>query len=274
MKIFGTAIRWATAVWIVCLIPSPAAADIPLEERQVLLDLYRSTQGDKWADHTDWNGEPGTECEWFGVRCGRDEEHVQVIVLDRNGLSGPLPVRLNQLKFLRSFSAIGNQLTGPIPPLGGLQNLEYFDVSQNQLMGALPDLSGLARLTSFRVDRNLLSGPLPRMTGLASLEFFEVSYNRLSGPIPSLAGLAHLKMLHLHANQLTGAIPDLSGAPNLLELYVADNQLTGGLPAPGSLLRASLCPNRLDHPSTDERVDAAWSKLTTDKPWSRNCPPR
>ena len=274
MKIIGSALWWVTAVWIVCLIPSPAA-DIPLEERQVLLEIYRSTNGSKWTDHTDWNGEPGSECEWFGVRCGRDGEHVQVIVLDRNGLSGSLPARLNQLKFLRSFSAIGNQLTGPIPPLSGLQNLAYFDVSQNQLMGALPDLIGLARLTSFRADHNLLSGPLPRMTGLQLLEFLELSYNRFSGPIPRLEGLANLKMLHLQANQLTGTIPDLSGAPNLLELDFSDNQLTGGLPAPPrSLLRASLCPNRLDHPSTDGSVDAAWSKLTTDKPWSRNCPSR
>jgi hypothetical protein len=272
MKTLGSALRWAAAAWLVCLLPSPAAADIPPEERQVLLEIYRSTHGDEWTDHTDWNGEPGTECEWFGVRCGRDEAHVQVIVLDRNGLSGPLPGRLNQLKFLRSFSAIGNQLTGPIPALAGMQGLEYFNVSENQISGALPDLSGLARLTSIRVDHNLLSGPLPRMTGLSALEFFEAGHNRLTGPIPRLEGLASLKMLHLGGNQFTGTVPDLSGAPNLLEIDFSDNQLTGALPAPPrSLLRASLCPNRLDHPSKDERIDAAWSRLTTDKPWSKGC---
>lgn len=143
MKTIGIAIRWATAVWLVCLIPAPAAADIPLEERQVLLEIYRSTHGTAWTDHTDWNGERGSECEWFGVRCDRDGAHVQGIVLDRNGLSGPLTARLNQLKFLIRFSAIGNELTGPIPSLSGLQSLEYFDVSQNQLTGALPDLSGV-----------------------------------------------------------------------------------------------------------------------------------
>lgn len=271
MKTFGNAARWAIAV--LCLVPLPAAADIPLEERQVLLEIYRSTNGDKWTDHSDWNGEPGTECEWFGVRCGRDDAHVQVIVLDRNGLTGQLPARLNQLKFLRSFSATGNELTGPIPPLGGLQNLEYFNVSQNRLQGALPDLRGLARLTSFRADRNLLNGSLPLLTGLQLLEFLELGYNRLSGAIPRPEGLANLKMLHLQANLLTGAIPDLSGAPSLLELDVSDNQLTGALPAPpAGLLRASLCPNRIDHPSRDERIDTAWSKLTTDKPWSKNCP--
>ena len=232
------ALLCAAAVGLACLIPAPAAANIPLEERQVLLDLYRSTHGSDWTDHTDWGTEPGSECEWFGIVCGSGDDHIQGIILDRNGLSGPLPARFNQLKGLIKFSAKGNDLTGPIPSLSGMQSLEYFEVSENQLSGALPELAGLARLTSFHVARNPLSGPLPRLTGLPALEFLEISYTRISGSIPRPEGLTRLKMLDLRSNQLTGPLPDLSGAPNLLELNFCDNKLTGELVAPPkSLLR-------------------------------------
>jgi len=265
----------AVVVGLACLIPASAAADIPLEERQVLLELYRNTHGSEWKDHTDWNSEPGSECQWFGIVCGSGDDHVQGISLEMNGLSGPLPGRLNQLKFLVHFSVPDNSLTGPIPSLSGLQSLEYFEVSRNQLTGALPDFSGLARLRSFHVAHNLLSGTLPRVTGPAALEFLEMGDNRLSGSIPPLVGLTHLKMLDLRENQFTGPFPDLSGAPNLLELNLADNQLTGGLPAPpASLMRAFLCPNQLDHAGTDARLDAGWNKLARDKTWWLKCAPK
>ena len=224
----NTAIRWAAAACLVCLVPAPAAADIPVEERQALIDLYRSTHGEDWNDHTDWVGEPGSECEWFGGRCSGD--HVQILVLDRNGLSGPLPARLNQLTALRSFSAKGNELTGPMPSLNGLRSLEYFEVSENQLTGALPDLSGLARLTSFHAAHNRLTGPLPRMTGLPALEFFEVSFNRLTGPLPPLDALTQLKALDLRDNDLTGVIPRLNGLPLLHDVYLDHNRLSGPVP--------------------------------------------
>ena len=311
----------AAAVGLACLLPAPAAANIPLEERQVLLDLYRSTHGSEWKDNTDWNSEPGSECQWFGIVCGSGDDHVQGITLERNGLSGPLPRRLNQLKFLIHLSLPDNELTGSIPSLSGLQSLQYVELSRNQLTGALPDLSGLARLTSFSASHNQLSGAMPRMTGLPALEFLNVSDNRLSGPIPGLDALPHLKAINLSSNelsgaipgfnglsllhdvyldhnrlsgsipefhdmnelryirlshnQLTGPIPNLSGVPNLQDLDIGDNQLTGGLPAaPRRASSASLCPNPLDHPSADARLDAAWSKLTRDKPWWQKCAPK
>ena len=269
------AIWCAAVVGLVCLTPAIAAANIPLAERQALLELYRSTHGDDWTDHTDWGGEPGSECEWFGIVCGNPEDHIQGIILDRNGLSGPLPARFNQLKGLIKFSAKGNELTGSIPSLSGMQSLEYFEVSENQLSGALPELAGLARLTSFHAARNQLSGPLPRMTGLAALEFFEAGDNKLSGPIFSFDGLSHLKMLDLRSNQLSGPIPDMKGATGLLELTLSDNQLSGSLPAPPpSLMRASLCHNQLVHPSTDASLDAAWTRRSGGQSWWLNCYPR
>jgi len=52
-------------------VPFLSAADgpIPAEERQALIDLYNSTGGNNWTDHSGWLGPPGTECQWHGVAC-------------------------------------------------------------------------------------------------------------------------------------------------------------------------------------------------------------
>ena len=44
-------------------------AQIPQIERDALIALYNSTDGDNWTDNTGWLGEAGTECSWFGVTC-------------------------------------------------------------------------------------------------------------------------------------------------------------------------------------------------------------
>ncbi|MBW3563813.1 MAG: hypothetical protein KY459_03720 [Acidobacteria bacterium] len=52
-----------------CAIASPAVAAIPSSERQALLALYDSTDGEIWIDDTNWRGPAGTECTWAGVVC-------------------------------------------------------------------------------------------------------------------------------------------------------------------------------------------------------------
>ena len=49
-----------------------------------------------------------------------------------------------------------NALTGTIPALTGLSNLNYFNASNNQLTGSIPALTGLSSLSSFAANNNLL----------------------------------------------------------------------------------------------------------------------
>ena len=67
------------------LVSLPAQAAIPTAEREVLIAIYNSTDGDNWDDnanwkepplHTDGFAMPGTEGVWYGVNTYPDNTAV------------------------------------------------------------------------------------------------------------------------------------------------------------------------------------------------------
>lgn len=278
-----------------CLcLAGPAQAVIPPAERQVLLNLYSSTNGADWMTRTNWNGAAGTECTWYGITCDAGQTHVLRVNLADNNLTGTLPAisdltamqyfdvgdnqiggslpSLTGLSQLDVFQGRTNRFTGPIPSLAGLTNLSLFEVKENQLSGPIPSLAGLTTLQYFFVSSNRLTGNIPPLTGLSSLVQFYVSYNQLTGPIPSLAGLGNLTTLSVSHNQLTGPIPSLAGLDSLMYFRVEGNRLSGpppAVPAPTNVLvpgLSRLCPNPLEL-----TADPAWDTATGSTPWYRGC---
>ncbi|MCP4711473.1 MAG: hypothetical protein GY869_22865, partial [Planctomycetes bacterium] len=81
-----------------------------------------------------------------------------------------------------------NQLTGAIPDLSALSNLESLDLTGNQLTGAIPDLSALTNLSSLYLSNNQLTGDIPpSFAGLTNLKFFsDIGYNMLTASDPAL----------------------------------------------------------------------------------------
>ncbi len=228
--------RWLGAFVLAASTALPALAAIPATERQVLIDLYNSTNGDGWTNSTGWKtggvfSGAGTECSWRGITCDAGKTYVTEINLDSNQLTNTLPPSLNQLTGLERFVVEGNQLTGPIPSLNGLTALRDFNVAYNQLDSPIPPLSGLPALTFFAAFSNQLTGPIPSLTGLMALRSFYVGWNRLTGSIPSLSGLAALEVFSAHDNQLSGPIPSLSGLTTLTQFYASGNQLSGPVPS-------------------------------------------
>lgn len=207
---------------------STTQAAIPTSEREVLVDLYNSTDGVNWSNKMGWLNAVGSECAWFGVICDTEETHVIAIALYGNHLTGPIPSLAGLTNLLR-FQVPGNELTG-LQSLEGLLNLETFWVFDNQLTGPIPSLAGLTSLQDFVAYNNQLSGPIPTLAGLTNLKFFAVADNQLSGHIPPLAGLLNLTLLDVSANELTGSIPPLAGLASLQQFRVEDNELTGPLP--------------------------------------------
>ena len=254
------------------LAASVAEAAIPAAERQALIDIYNGTGGAGWTTNTNWNGDAGTECTWFGVICDGGQTTVTSIDLNTNNLTGSLPATLNNLTGLVTFYAYDNLLTGSIPSLTGLTNLAYFSVGNNQLTGTIPSLTGLTNLASFYAYNNQLSGPIPSLAGLTNLADFSVSNNQLTGSIPSLAGLTNLAYFYAYNNQLSGPIPSLAGLTNLARFWVNNNQLSGNVPAVPAPTNAlvnggsRLCPNYLN-----QTADAAWDTATGATPWYGLC---
>ncbi|MDR3385641.1 MAG: hypothetical protein P4L92_01205 [Rudaea sp.] len=251
---------------IYLLAVAAAHAAIPGSERQVLLNLYTNTNGPKWINSSGWNGAAGTECMWFGVTCDGAQSHVTSIELASNNLSGPLP-SLAPLTNIENFDVDTNQLTGAIPPLIDLTNLGNFLVFNNQLTGNIPAIAGLTQLSYFYIYNNKLTGSIPDLSNLPTLCHFNLSANQLSGNIPAVTQLSSLVVFNVSSNQLTGSIPALTGLSGLSLFNVGRNKLTGAVPAapsPNSLVAggSGFCPNPLTMTANTD-----WNTATGYAPW-------
>jgi Leucine-rich repeat (LRR) protein len=225
-------------VWLGCLalfvaLTVPALAQIPAIEREALIALYESTNGDGWTDKTDWLGDEGTECTWRGVTCSGG--NVQQLSLRSNQLSGSLPAELGNLSNLDYLDLGSNQLSGSLPAeLGNLTNLWHVYLADNLLSGSIPSqLGNLSHLQDLWLNFNQLSGSLPAELGnLSSLQNLGVHANRLSGSIPAqLGNLSNLQGLYLYANQLSGSLPaELGNLSKLQILWLHANGLSGSIP--------------------------------------------
>ena len=221
--------------------PSPCN-QLPESEKQALIALYTSTDGDNWGDNTGWlvDSDP---CNWYGVTCMGG--HVTNLDLSGNGLNGTLPPELGNLIQLTWLNLSRNQLTGSIPPeLSNLSILQGLFLSENNLAGSIPaSLGNLSSVQYLSLASTQLSGNIPPELGnLVQLGFLQLGINDLTGPIPpELGNLTNLWGLYLNDNQLTGVIPaELGNLTNLNTLFLGNNQLSGNIPpAIGNLTNLS-----------------------------------
>ena len=206
-----------------------------MNERDVLVALYESTDGPRWNVRSGWltDSELGT---WYGVDTN-SEGRVTDIQLDANYLAGSIPPALGALAALEVLSFEENRLTGEIPPeLGGLASLEVLSLRQNRLTGEIPpELGELANLEVLSLYINQLSGPIPtELLQLDQVELLVLGHNRLTGSIPpGLGSLRNLERLWLNDNRLTGTVPpDLGDLWHGLEWldFQQNGNLSGPLP--------------------------------------------
>ena len=129
-----------------------------LVERFALSEFYTSTDGDSWTHNSGWNSDFPVG-EWYGVTVG--DSLVQRLDLPDNGLDGPLP-----------------------PEVGNLRMLETLDLADNSLAGGLSGAIILDALDTIRIGGNAdLKGPLPsRMVEMTGLKALQYAYTDLCAP--------------------------------------------------------------------------------------------
>lgn len=145
---------------------------LPTEERQALINLYHSTDGQNWKKKDGWLGNSGTECDWFGISCTVREDgspSVWGIELEENNLTGSLPESLNRFDRLESLFLQGNKLTGNLPTKilerwqdGPLHFLGYGSQFDSQISEISMEFTDVSRCTNYRVTF--------RPSGFAQLE--------------------------------------------------------------------------------------------------------
>ncbi|XP_008793516.3 probable LRR receptor-like serine/threonine-protein kinase At3g47570 [Phoenix dactylifera] len=193
--------------------------------------------------------------------------NLQMLILDDNQFSGPIPNSLPNASRLVEVDLKDNKFSGTVPSnLGNLKNLYWINLNTNQLEardakdwtfltsltncsllgtlglannrlgGELPSsIANLSRkLDLLSMGQNQISGSIPEGIGnLVNLTVFLVNDNRLTGIIPSSIGkLRKLRLLVLPRNNFIGQIPSSIGnLTQLLWLYLEESGLSGTIPA-------------------------------------------
>lgn len=205
-----------------------------------LVALYRSTNGDEWANNSQWLSGPLSS--WFGIEI--DSCRVHAIRLTSNNLTGVLPAEIGHLDAMEILDlstttysdSFPNEISGSLPvELGSCSALRELNLSDNRFSGSIPaSLVKLRQLLILRLAHNEFTGAIPAELGdLNRLRRLDLNGNVLEGEIPvSLCNLANLQELYVHDNQLTGRIPaEISRLSELLMVSFGRNRLHGLLPA-------------------------------------------
>ena len=183
----------------VCLFGTVLIAQVSPFEKEALLDLYSSTNGDAW--NTSWDLKTPVK-DWSGVTV--EDNKVIGIKMFFNNLEGELPATLGNLEYLQTLELSFNKLSGTIPSeFGNLKELKTLAFNGNNLTGEIPSTIGkLTNLTQLHLSSNKLSGNLPEsIADLEILEVLNVFDNNLSGKLSSkLAYSESLKQLIVAEN--------------------------------------------------------------------------
>ncbi len=187
-----------------------AVAQCNLNDWTALKQIYISTQGNNWANNTNWNLVTGSSPP---TNCDLDTMHGIAL-----GISGQSSGRVVMID-LRS-----NNLVGSIPPeINLLSELDELQMYRNEIRGEIPaEIGQLSKLTTIGLDNNQLSSSIPPEIGdLNNLNILILNNNLLTGPIPSeLGDLNNLTELYLFNNQLSGCFDNnLSSLCNQLYYY-------------------------------------------------------
>jgi hypothetical protein len=202
---------------------------IPAVERDALIALYNSSDGDNWNNNNGWKtpplasdgfAMPGTECAWFGVTCDEGNTTVTRLDLTMNHLVGEIPTELSNLHNLMVLNLSRNSLTGHLPPeIGSLSNLTHLYLDSTNIDGTIPpELGNLSNLTFLELGWSQYTGTIPPELGnLTNLLHLRLAQNKLTGNIPAeLGNLSNLQGIRIYGNLLSGEISEnLANLTNL-----------------------------------------------------------
>jgi Leucine-rich repeat (LRR) protein len=206
-------------------------------ERAALMALYNSTNGGQWLNRYGW-GTTSPHCEWYGVTCD-EEEHVTVLDLGGNGLTGTLPSEIGNLPMLTVLRITGTEifcgkychdlmyLSGPIPAeIGNLANLRELNLWGNQLTSLPPEIGNLVNLRELYLWGNPLMTLPPEIGNLANLQVLNVASSQLTSLPPVIGNLLNLQELNVNFNQLASLHPGIGNLSSLQKLSLTGNLLT------------------------------------------------
>ncbi|KAF8388471.1 hypothetical protein HHK36_027143 [Tetracentron sinense] len=176
---------------------------------------------------SDWSG--SNHCKWTGVNCD-SSGRVSSINLASKSLSGTLPTDLNHLTQLKTLSLQSNQISGALPSLANLTNLQEVYLNNNNFTSIPPSfLSALTSLQTLSISENPNLAPWSIPEDLAqsgSLVTFYASKASIVGSIPDFFdSFPNLQSLRLSYNNLTGTLPSSIAGSEIQNLWLNNQDM-------------------------------------------------
>ncbi|KAJ9546971.1 hypothetical protein OSB04_019514 [Centaurea solstitialis] len=171
-------------------------------------------------------------CNWAHVQCTRDNRVTRIQVGNQK-LKGSLPHTLNTLTQLQVLEFQTNQLTGPLPSLSGLTQLQNLLLNNNNFSSIPSDFfDGMSSLQRVYLDYNHFAAwSIPEsLKSASSLQVFSATSANLTGNIPEFFdAFAGLTTLHLSYNFLQGGLPASFSGSSIQSLWLNGQKLNGTL---------------------------------------------
>jgi Leucine-rich repeat (LRR) protein len=167
---------------------------------------------------------------------------LELIRLELNFLTGPLPTELGLLDNLFGLEVQYNELSGIIPDeIYDLTLMTIINVAKNKNIGGTMSsrIGQLTFLTAFYTSGNIIKGSIPSQIGnLLDLgTYFSFFMHRLFVAVKQILTQAYIHFLFctervwMFDNKLTGTIPtEIGNLVNLVEFNIGFNSFTGSIP--------------------------------------------
>eukprot|EP00985_Skeletonema_marinoi_P004628 scaffold2009_cov156-Skeletonema_marinoi.AAC.7 len=196
-------------------------------ERNALSDFYDSTKGAEWTDSTNWLDEYTRYCDWKGVTCDDDKQHVIELERANNGLSGRLNESIRHLTFIEKLDLSDNDIKV---------------ISVCSIHYEIAD-----RINSSR-DRQAFQPHLSRL-----------SYNAFTGTAECLEELTKLQLLHLNSNRITGMpiMTQLDKSKYIKSTFVTDFGVPSAFDETPGCHNCTMCCNANDDCYPQEKTTVA-----------------
>jgi Leucine-rich repeat (LRR) protein len=217
-------------------------------QRFALVTLYFSSKGTEWATNLRFTTPGLHECFWnqivvdpkhgesykIGVLCNDDKE-VTSLEMDSLGLVGSLPQEMSHLTTLHKLSMNYNSLSGIIPDMQTMSQLQSLGLASNDFSSDLPKWIGkLQKLVSLNLSNNNFKSTIPtEYLTMMLLKNLDLNSNEISGRLDTLSQMTWLENLNLQGNRLTGSIENymLSGMHAIKVMNLSNNLLAGKIHA-------------------------------------------
>lgn len=196
-------------------------------EREVLMKLYQSTDGDNWYNNTNWGSDLPLD-SWYGVET-KNGKYVSKLNLSVNHLCGELPQEVWSLPYLEELIIHNNRLSIRIPSDANQisDSIERIDVGNYDGVGYVGEFS------HYVADNdNIIIGGIPKsFKKLTNLSHFYAHKTQLTGTIPDEFWQPFLKDIWLQQNNMEGELsPAIANAKSLERIYLSDNRFSGIIP--------------------------------------------